>query len=192
MEPHELYRVICDAKYTKGRLDLDYTIFHKDGKMYLLFQSTHSALDWAINVLSSIPLLNRALGWQTVYFFNCKAIFNELKECMEKSGCKEAVVAGHSYGGAIAVYAGIDFIRKTGIKPELVTFGAPKCLLAGITPERHFSSVRQYANRNDLVAHLPPLFHHVSLIWLGKFSIKELLKVKVWHYEKYFDVDTYK
>ena len=192
MEPHELYRVICDAKYTKGRLDLDYTILHEDGKVYLLFQSTHSALDWIINVLSCIPLLNRALGWQMVYLFNRKAIFDGLKEYMEKSGCRVAVVAGHSYGGAIAVYAGMDFSRETGIKPELVTFGAPKVLLAGIAPERHFSSVRQYANRNDLVAHLPPLFRHVSSVWIGKLSVRELLKVKVWHYERYFDADTYR
>ena len=106
------------------------------------------------------------------------------------------VVAGHSYGGAVAVICGVYLRRMLGIRPDLVTFGAPKTLvlLASKTLARGcFRRVFQYAHRSDLVPRMPPLpgFWHVKRVPLGTFGLKGLFRLQEYHYESYFRQETF-
>lgn len=191
MKPWELYRKIwTDELYATGKMDLQWKFFEDGGKLYILFQPTHSLLDWFVNAISCIPFFGYALGWRLVWLKNKERILNSVGfPDIDAS----IVVSGHSYGGAIAVNAGIAIHKKTGVNPELITFGCPKCLFLHPFARLHFSKVTQWACRNDLIAHLPLCFHHVKIKWIGtRARIKDMLHIRAWHYFAYFNENTYK
>lgn len=210
MKAWELYHKIWHSDYLKGRMDLDWLLEADSGSRTLrvLFQPTHSLLDWAVNSLAVIPCpalpLFYALGWYLVFRCNRKKILDAVLAVLMENNCYgrdgklrwRVVVAGHSYGGAVAVICGVYLRRMLGIRPDLVTFGAPKTLvlLAGKTLARGcFRRVFQYAHRSDLVPRMPPLpgFWHVKRVPLGTFSLKGLFRLQEYHYESYFRQETF-
>lgn len=209
MRPWELYHKIWHTEYRKSAHDLDWQIDvdRERRTIRLLFQASQSGIDWAVNFLGALPSPAYpylfALGWHRVLRAGWKDISSALADAVAANGCFEGgrfrwrlVVCGHSYGGAVAVIAGVYIRRRWGIRPELVTYGAPKalCLLTSkLLAKGCFCRVAQYAHRSDLIPHMAPLpgFWHVRRVMLGKFSLRGLLDVQKHHYFSYFEPETF-
>lgn len=193
MKPWELYYRIWHTEYKTGKLDLQYTLLVHNDTLYVIFQPTHSVLDWLINLLSALPFFRYAFGWHLVWMLNEKQILEQVESmAVGKYGLRDVVVTGHSYGGAVAVSAGIAIRNKLHIAPALITFGCPNALMFNKGIKCKFKSVEQWACKNDVVTYLPSWFKNVEVKRIGeKFKKEELFKVEKWHYSSYFKEETY-
>ena len=194
MKPWELYYGIWHTEYKTGKLDLQYTLLVHNDTLYVIFQPTHSVLDWLINLLSALPLFRYAFGWHLVWVLNEKQILEQVESMVVgRYGLRDVVVTGHSYGGAVAVSAGIAIRNKLHIAPVLITFGCPNALMFNKDIKCKFKSVEQWACWNDVVTYLPAWFKNREVKRIGeKFKRWELLKVEKWHYSSYFKEETYR
>lgn len=191
MTPNELFTHIWDIHYKKTGFDLDYFVEVDDNekKIRLLFQPSSSVKDWVVNILGFVPLGVAPVycgGWYTV-FKNCQdLILNEVLDYKSLYPNYTIEVVGHSYGGAVSVIAGVEFFKVTGIKPNIITFGAPRPLfsfISKIEARLCLGEVIQYAHRSDIVTYCPPLpgYHNVKVKRVGKFSLKNLFDPNTYH-----------
>lgn len=195
MKPYELYNYQKDISYNKNTFSYNWKVVTIDEEktIYLFSQFSSSITDWIANFLFFfIPQIRQwfvyfaCLGWQTT-FNSCKGlIMNEVLKEMNSHPDYKVVCCGHSYGGAGSVLAGIEIFFQTGIKPDLVTFGAPKPLfffLARCVARFFFNEVAQYAHKSDIVTYMPPFpgYWNVKVIRLGKFSLKGLFNPRKYH-----------
>lgn len=190
MTYRELFLAIKYGQYKTAGLDVQYKIEldEPSKKIYLLFQSSQSKTDWKINFTFPAKVYKRQKNKFLVHYGYVKAwrscndtIIKELESVFIKHPDYTIVVSGWSYGGAISVLAAEDIRFRLGIKPELITYGAPKILYFNFTKKYFLSCVSfcvQFAQYNDLVPHLPPAFyiHHINKMEIGEeLKIKELL-----------------
>lgn len=195
MKPWELYKYQQGLQYNTNTLQYDWCvkISTEEKIIYVFTQCSTSTLDWIVNFLFFwVPQIRRwylyfaCMGWQTA-FNSCKGlIMNEVLLAMNIHPDYKVVCCGHSYGGAGSVLAGIEIFFQSGIKPDLITFGAPKPLVFFITKlisRLFFNSVTQYAHRSDIVTYMPSLpgYWNIKVIRLGKFSFKGLFNPQKYH-----------
>lgn len=188
MKPWELYEYQKNLDYKTNTLDYDWRVKveNEEQTIYVFSQFSTSTLDWIVNFLFFfIPQIRRwyvyfaCLGWQTA-FNSCKGLMmNEVMSAMNLFPGYKVVCCGHSYGGAGSVLVGIEIFFQTGIRPDLITFGAPKPLVFLFTKlitRLFFNKVVQYAHKADIVTYMPPLpgYWNVKVKRIGKFSFKAL------------------
>lgn len=189
MKPWELYEYQKNLDYKTNTLDYDWKVKveNEEQTIYVFSQFSTSTLDWIVNFLFFfIPQIRRwyvyfaCLGWQTT-FNSCKGLMmNEVMSAMNLFPGYKVVCCGHSYGGAGSVLVGIEIFFQTGIRPDLITFGAPKPLVFLFTKlitRLFFNKVVQYAHKADIVTYMPPLpgYWNVKVNRIGKFNLKDLL-----------------
>lgn len=189
MKPWELYEYQKNLDYKTNTLDYDWRVKveNEEQTIYVFSQFSTSTLDWIVNFLFFfIPQIRRwyvyfaCLGWQTT-FNSCKGLMmNEVMSAMNLFPGYKVVCCGHSYGGAGSVLVGIEIYFQTGIRPDLITFGAPKPLVFLFTKlitRLFFNKVVQYAHKADIVTYMPPLpgYWNVKVNRIGKFNLKDLL-----------------
>lgn len=189
MKPWELYEYQKNLDYKTNTLDYDWRVKveNEEKTIYVFSQFSTSTLDWIVNFLFFfIPQIRRwyvyfaCLGWQTA-FNSCKGLMmNEVMSAMNLFPGYKVVCCGHSYGGAGSVLVGIEIFFQTGIRPDLITFGAPKPLVFLFTKlitRLFFNKVVQYAHKADIVTYMPPLpgYWNVKVKRIGKFNLKDLL-----------------
>lgn len=197
MKAHELYELINKTAYKKTGLDVDWTIFVNDGEktVYLLFAPSNSKLDWFNNFRFPVKLYKKqqskmlvAKGWGNAWK-SCNDIVTRttLKFYDVNEGYK-LVISGYSYGGAIALLAAEDIAYRSNnsIKPNVITFGAPKPLFGKRSVryvESCCNSITQYAHASDIVTYLPPFFgyKHIARSSIGKFNLFKLFNPSVYH-----------
>lgn len=188
-EPNYLYDMIQAAQYRKDGDDVDWTVLESGSRTYLLFRGSNSDTDWRNNFdfwakvyknQESPMLCHRGFG--RAYRSCNDVVMSALIEAQERTGCA-VVMCGHSFGGAMALLAAEDFFWRTGIRADVVTFGAPRCLVGRRTLEYVRSccgEVTQYAHRNDIVPMLPPIpcYRHVRRVDVGKRTAFGIFNVK--------------
>ena len=206
MKPWELYEYQKNLDYKTNTLDYDWRVKveNEEQTIYVFSQFSTSTLDWIVNFLFFfIPQIRRwyvyfaCLGWQTA-FNSCKGLMmNEVMSAMNLFPGYKVVCCGHSYGGAGSVLVGIEIFFQTGIRPDLITFGAPKPLVFFITKlisRLFFNKVVQYAHKADIVTYMPPLpgYWNVKVKRIGKFNLKDLLFNSAKMHTCYGDKSLYK
>lgn len=204
MKPWNLYKYQKNLDYKNNVASYNWCtkIIHEEKTIYVFTQCTTSIIDWIINILFFfIPQVRRfyvyfaALGWQSA-FNSCKGmILNEVLLAMNTFPDYKVVCCGHSYGGAGSVLVGIEIFFQSGIKPDLITWGAPKPLFSIMTKlicRLFFRNVLQYAHKSDIVSYMPPLpgYWNLKVIRVGKFSFRDLFNPEI--HQCYGDESLYK
>lgn len=195
MKPWELYTFQQSVTYSSNVADYNWNVTVNDSEktIYVFTQPSTSTLDWIVNVLFFfIPQVRNwyvyftPIGWQSA-FNSCKElIMNKVLSEMNAHPDYKVICAGHSYGGAGSVLAGIEIFFRTGIRPSLITFGAPKPLVflfSKLISRLFFEEVKQYAHKSDIFTYMPPLpgYWNIKVIRLGKFSFKNLFDPYTYH-----------
>ena len=199
MKPHELFNLIRSIhhdEYTTSGDDVQWTIRIDDAEkvVRLIFEESAGNRDWVNNLNFPVKIYKKqesclmvARGWGDAY----KSCNDEIMEafykaCVAHSDYK-VHICGWSYGGAMSLLAAEDFCYRTGIKPCVYTFGAPKPLF-GKKTERYVRSciddIKQYAHVNDCVPLMPPLigYTRVATDYVGgKRKLFELFKPDIYH-----------
>jgi len=80
----------------------------------------------------------------------------DLNSCLYERNC---IFIGHSLGGTTAHLAACGFYLKTGMKPHVIIFGAPKVGNKEIT---NLVKTIAIVNENDFITTLPPAVFKVS------------------------------
>lgn len=188
MKPWELFDWMHSIDYIDNVSSFNWAVKadDKEKRIYVAVKYSTSTLDWIVNFLFFfIPQIRNwyiyfaCIGWQSA-FNSCKhMLMNEVLCQMNAHPDYKVVCCGHSYGGASSVLAGIEIFFATAIKPDLVTFGAPKPLfsiVSKLVSRLFFGEVRQYSHRADIVSYMPPLpgYWNLRVIRIGKFSFKAL------------------
>ena len=195
MKPWNLYKYQSTLKYKSNIADYDWCVkvINEEKTIYVFTKFSTTAKDWIINFLFFfIPQIRNwylyfaALGWQSA-LNSCKGmILNEVLMAMNTFPDYKVVCCGHSYGGASSVLMGIELFFASGIKTDLITFGAPKPLVFIFTKlisRLFFGKVEQYAHKSDLLSYMPPFpgYWNLKVIRIGKFSLKGLFHPEIYH-----------
>lgn len=194
MKQTELFNKLRTTQYKTVGKDLQYLIEidESEKKIRVMFQESHSTIDWILNFLFPIiPIMvhgtmyNFAIGWYSSWYSGRDFVIAELFDMMKLHLDFSVEICGYSFGGAIAQLCGIQLYEETGLKADLITFGSPKPLfgLCKLWSMRCFNKVTQYANKSDIVTYCPPLpfYFHVKNKRIGKFSIKDLFNPEKSH-----------
>lgn len=206
MQAWELYNLIWNTEYRKSGYDLDWKVlvFDDEKRVRLLFQPSSSKKDWFINIAGFFPIVRIinylpilfTVGWKKVYDGCSDLIMEDLIRNINEHPDYDVEISGHSYGGAISVIAALDLYKRTKIKADVTTFGAPMPLFSifsKLFAKLLLGNVTQYAHWNDVVTYCPPLigYHNVTVKKLGSFSIKGLFDPYNYHLS-YSDENLYK
>ena len=172
-----------NAKYTHLENDADYATELTDkGVLYLMFQWTHSQLDWFSNLdffpKTATPYKGMPVSWKCHRGF--LRVWDTIKNKLESDkilsnpDIKQVVCIGYSHGAAIAAFAHewVWFNRpdlRDGVKIVSFAFGAPRIFFGRMKPElkerwKNFFPIR---SNNDIVTHVPPRlfgFRHVNKV----------------------------
>lgn len=193
MEPWRIFNEIISGPWTTSGLDVQWTVKLAGGVPYLAFQGSCSWLDWLHDFCFLVKPYKNQEHKMLVHagFARCWKSCND--EVMAKfiglcSISKERpVITGHSMGGALSVLAAEDFAYRTGIKPIVPTFGAPKVAWGKKTKEylESRADFLMFAQRNDPVPRCPPLpgYKRLNTIEIGeKFNFfKMAFNPNKWH-----------
>lgn len=192
MAPNDIFELIKKTKYNNDGLDVDWQVVEFSDSVFLLFQETRSSIDWKVNFdFPAKPYKNQESpllihrGYAKAYkSCNDKIMEAFISKC---KGCnKVPYISGWSYGGAMAQIASEDFFYRTGIKPNLITFGAPKVAFGKKTRnylESCICGALQFAHRSDIVPKVPPFFLKYGRVPVGKFNFIGLFKPEKYHCE---------
>lgn len=90
-------------------------------------------------------------------------IMNAVKSAKELYGDLQIMVTGHSMGGAMASFCGLDLMVNFGMQNvQVMTFGQPRIGNAAFSS--YFSQIVpntiRVTNEHDMVPHLPPYYFH--------------------------------
>ncbi|CAA3014605.1 lipase [Olea europaea var. sylvestris] len=90
-------------------------------------------------------------------------VLNAVKEAMDSYGKINIIVTGHSMGGAMAGFCGLDLSLALGKQNvQVMTFGQPRIGNAAFAS--YYSQVVpntiRVTNGHDIVPHLPPYYHY--------------------------------
>ena len=203
MKAWKLFDIIKNAKYKETGLKVNYCIKvdKKEGFVYLLFEKSSGNVDWKINFdFPKKPYHNQkrelllhggyVKAWKSANDVICKEAieaFTAHPECTP-------IVAGWSYGGAMAAIAAEDINFRSGIKPALITFGAPKICGSKKTAnviKGSCSECLNYAQYNDIVTHVVPWYEDLGYVKIGK-KYNPVKSLNPWHYHtQYGDESIY-
>lgn len=181
---YEYMRLIDDLSYKKdGKLKVDWTLTQYNGRPTLAFLGSTDKIDWLLNFLCAfIPLwlykkFLVSVGWA----FAWKSIKKSVNEAVSGIENKEKLlIIGHSYGSAMAVFAGEELFHVYGIKAELITFGSVRPILIGVRYfKKCFSKITQYCHRGDMVCLCPPFFRRLNTVKIGKS--RNIFNTGKWH-----------
>lgn len=197
MTPDKIFELIWSGDYTTTGDDVDWKIYADEYEkiIHLVYKYSDSKTDWKNNFIFRFNYYLRdnvkmlvASGWAEAYHSARGVILDALFEEFEKYDEKYKVeIDGHSYGGAVALICAEDINFTYGIKPDVVTFGAPKPFFGRKTVKYVKSccgTIRQYIHVNDCVPLMPPFFgyHHCNKVRLGKICNPIcLFNPKKWH-----------
>jgi len=172
-----------NANYKHIENDADYAIEEsEDGKtLYLLFQWTHSQLDWFSNIdFIAKPYKDMKTTWwcHRGFLRVWKTIKPYVEPYVKNNKYEHIEVIGYSHGAAIATLAHeyVWFNRPDLRENGLIGFGfgCPRCYFGWhIKKElkQRWETFYPIRNLNDLVTHVPPVvfgFRHVSkLVKIG-------------------------
>lgn len=177
----DLFNKVLQAQYIHTTEDGDYAISVDDTTIYLLFQWSHSHMDWVSNFDFPIKAYKNGNDKWRVHrgFLRVwKAMRDEIEKkvalIMQTVTVKEIICAGYSHGAAIALLATEDMAYLYGVsRVRGYGFGCPR-VVWGKVPKavkdrlQNFHAIR---NIPDLVTHLPPVlfgYRHVNLTRIGK------------------------
>ena len=180
MTPDKLFELIKKSDYVTSGLKVDWlvTVDDEEKTVRLLFQESDGKMDWFVNFdfpvkpykeQENVIWIHR--GWAKAWKSCNDEIMSAVIRCIESNKDYSVQVSGWSYGGAMAVIAAEDLHFRTGINPDVVTFGAPNPLF-GKKTKCHFihalGKVTQYAHVNDIVPCVPPApYCQVNKIHVG-------------------------
>lgn len=199
MKPWELYEEIKKTDYTKSGDSVDWAVkvYPEEKLVRLLFEESTEDRDWKNNFDFPIKPYKQqentlwfARGWGNAYKSCNDEIMAKLIETFSdklKAEGYSVEVCGWSYGGAMSLLAAEDFNYRTGIKPGVVTFGAPKPLWGKKTQKYVASCLAycfQYAHVNDFVTVCIPLpgYKMVNKVNVGKgFCLFKYFKTGEYH-----------
>ena len=177
----ELFNRCLRAKYIHTVEDGDYAIEREGDTLYLLFQWSHSHMDWVSNFdFPARAYKNGEDKWRVHRGFLrvWKAMRDEIErkvidELNEHEEIAEIVCVGYSHGAAIALLATEDMQYLFGENKKIsgFGFGAPRVVwgkLPAAVAERvgHFKAI---CHKQDIVTHLPPVmfgFRHPNILRL--------------------------
>lgn len=196
MTPERIYNMICVSNYRTSGEDVQWTIANDPSErvIHLIFQQSASKIDWKVNLdfpvrpykqQKNTLFLHR--GWADAWKSCNDEVMNALIATVNFYKDYTVEIDGWSYGGAMSVIAAEDLHFRTGIKPDIVTFGAPNPLF-GLKTFLYVKSccgtVHQYAHVNDVVPLMPPVIGYcqVKKTKVGKgFSLIKLFKPQIYH-----------
>ena len=195
MKPSELFKLIRDTEFiTIGdAVDFVVKVFDDEKIIRLLFEESTSFRDWKNNFNFPIkPYKNQknilwfVRGWAKAYKSANDEIMENLINSYKVYPDYKIEICGWSYGGAISLLAAEEFYYRTKIKPDVITFGAPKALFGKKTKNYVMSccnKVIQYAHQSDIVPYYMffPGYTNVNKTKLGKFNFFNLFKPKIYH-----------
>lgn len=175
VRPWEVYEMIKTAKYTKSGDDVDWTVIVDENfkHVWLVFEESTTKRDWQNNFKFPVKLyknqescIRAASGWGDAWKSCNDLIMNEFIAEVNAHPDFSPAICGWSYGGAMALLAAEDFHYRTGKKPAVVTFGAPKPLW-GRKTKKYVKSccgfTAQYEHVNDVVQFMPPLIGYTRI-----------------------------
>lgn len=205
-KPHEFWRHLRNVHYnaTEGRkLDWCIEVDDEEKEIIVMFEESHQPVDWFFNfffiiipaIIGGFPYWF-SCGWWFSWCSGKTFVLNSVMSEMYKHPDYKVICSGYSFGGAIAQICGLEIYEATGVKVELITYGAPKPyfgLWSKFFARRAFTKITQYANWSDIVTWCIPLpcYHSLKNKRLGKFNIKDLFNPKYSH-QIYGDEDFYK
>lgn len=186
----------------------------EEKKIRLLFQESNGLKDWITNFRfpgklykkqNSVLRVHKGYGnaWKSAN----DSIMNYLIKVCDENPDYKVIIAGWSYGGAMAQLAAEDFNFRTrsnlnnvnsGKKATLVTFGSPKLICGPRTKDYMITCcerIFQYSQCNDMVTYLPPFRGYRQILLpkrIGrKFNLIEWFKPLIYH-TRYDDLRLYK
>ena len=166
----QMFNKCLNAKYTHLENDADYATELTDkGVLYLMFQWTHSQLDWFSNLdffpKTATPYKGMPVSWKCHRGF--LRVWDTIKNKLESDkilsnpDIKQVICIGYSHGAAIAAFAHewVWFNRpdlRDGVKIVSFAFGAPRIFFGRMKPElkerwKNFFPIR---SNNDIVTHV--------------------------------------
>lgn len=192
----EFYNELHSLKYEKAGEDVDFKIVLKDkNKLFIYFLGSNSDTDWKNNFNFPAKVYKKQescimahRGFAKAYKSANDIIFEKIKSVVFENNLDitntTVVFVGHSFGGAMAVLAAEDFYYRYDIRPNLITYGAPRVIF-GKKAKNYvrgcIADAFQYAHRNDIVTYVPPFFTHISKNKLGKFNFFGLFNPYKYH-----------
>lgn len=197
MKPSELYKKIQATTYTKSGDDVYWAIEinEQEQTIYLIFAPSNSKCDWVNNFSFPVKVYKRqqskircAIGWRNTWKSCNDEIMSALLNYYTSKQYKDykLIITGWSYGGAISLLAAEDWTWRTGYKPEVITFGAPKPFWGSKSRKyllHVLGEVKEYCHKSDIVTYCPPFtgYKHVKKESIGKFNLFRLFNSYTWH-----------
>ena len=199
MKPYELYNLIKGIKHTEYHTsgdDVQWIILVDSSEkvVRLIFEESAGKRDWQNNLNFPVKIYKKqksclkvARGWGDAYKSCNDEIMEELYKAYITKTDYQIDICGWSYGGAMSLLAAEDFYYRTGIKPNVYTFGAPKPLFGSSTKKYVRScicDIKQYAHVDDCVPLMPPLIGYTRIVTNyigGKRNLIELFKPDIYH-----------
>jgi predicted lipase len=165
--------VINNAKGTYGFVGYN----TKDNQIVVSFRGSVNTENWITNLdyiqtpYKSVPGAQVHEGFYTAYTAVSSQVINAVKALKTAHPTATYLITGHSLGGALATFAGVDIKTTLGVTTtmSMYTFGSPR------TGNQAFSDFvfKQFSTQgyqrlthyNDVVPHLPPTefgFNHAG------------------------------
>lgn len=176
----ELFNRCLRAKYIHTVEDGDYAIELDGDTLYLLFQWSHSHMDWVSNFdFPARAYKNGEDKWRVHRGFLrvWKAMRDDIErkvdEILAEKKIQKIMCVGYSHGAAISLLATEDMVYLHGDKYTVngYGFGCPRCVW-GKLPEGVYARVMRFkaiCHKQDIVTHLPPTvfgFRHPNILRL--------------------------
>ena len=190
--PYDIFRWLKTVEYTTAGNDVQFAVIPVENGVVVAWEESASRTDWKVNFDFPVrPYRNQKntlwyhRGWAGAYKSARDAFLGAVAGCP----CHDNVwIYGWSYGGAMSQISAEDIrFHYPDAHIEVVTFGSPNPLF-GVRTRRFVSSCidwcRQYADRNDCVAVLPPfpLYGQVNKVKVGSgFSLLQFFNPAVHH-----------
>ena len=201
MTRNEIYNKIQSEKMEKAGLDVDYLILLEEESktIYLLFHGTETFQDLLIDIDFPSTVYKDQENYLKAHRGFVKAWKSARDEIMAKltsiylTHDYKVVIAGHSLGGAMAIFAAEDFHFKTGDKCELITYGCPRVMANKKSAEYVTScclKVNQYMINSDPIPRIPFGYKHLRKDFCGdKFNLFKMIFSPLTYHLGYGEID---
>ena len=167
MTPKEYFEKVLSGKWATAGRNIQYRLENR----VLYFQASNEESDWAFNFdFPAVPYKD-----MKEKFLVHRGFLKAWKSVRDEIALLDFdTIVGYSMGGALATFAHEDFRYRKGYQPKTIVFGCPKVLfLPSLHVLNRFTAIGRYANKEDIVAKLPPFFTHV-----GRFERMNEVKLK--------------
>lgn len=171
--------------------DVDYAIVVED-RILLIFKGSNSKQDWKIDFNFPAKLYKKYLvhrGITDAWKSANDVIMKELMQVCSENPDLPVFIIGHSLGGAYAILACEDFNYRTGIKPNVITYGCPKFISTGVKHFRNSGHIIQYVIKNDLVPKVVPFYGSLRIVRIGEFNLVKMFTQMEKNHTSYGEYD---